>query len=150
MDLSYPLPLWLPLGLVLSHFVGDWLLQSDWMALNKSKRLDALVTHVIVVTLSLVPLVAVAAAYRRHSITAPDYLLWYPWYFLGANFVLHFLIDFVTSRITTKLFYFELSGINGLWRPVEPSPRHWFFVVIGFDQVLHYVSLLVTASWWLI
>ena len=28
--------------------------------------------------------------------------------------------------------------------------RHWFFVAIGADQLLHTVVLMVTAKWWLL
>ena len=32
--------------LLMAHFVGDFICQTDWMALNKSKRWDALALHV--------------------------------------------------------------------------------------------------------
>ncbi|TVQ40817.1 MAG: DUF3307 domain-containing protein [Wenzhouxiangella sp.] len=36
---------------IVAHFVGDYLLQSDWMAQNKHQRLDAAILHVIFYTL---------------------------------------------------------------------------------------------------
>lgn len=53
-----------------------------------------------------------------------------------VNGVLHFITDYNTSKWTKKL-----SG-KGDW--------HNFFVVIGFDQVLHYIALFLTIPliWW--
>jgi hypothetical protein len=47
-----------------------------------------------------------------------------------VNFVLHWIIDFFSSKAATKLWKMEA--------------RHWFFVVIGIDQALHYTCLLLT------
>lgn len=52
-----------------------------------------------------------------------------PW---GLPFVLklgalHFVTDAITSRVTSYLW--------------QKQARHWFFVVIGFDQWLHMVQL---------
>ena len=48
--------------------------------------------------------------------------------------ITHTCIDFVTSRIC-KYFYLN-------------DQRHWFFVTIGVDQMLH-ISLLVLTYGWL-
>ena len=50
--------------------------------------------------------------------------------FAVINFVLHWLTDFFSSRATTKLY--------------KAGERHWFFVVIGLDQALHYTALFGT------
>lgn len=94
------------------HFIADFVLQSDWMAINKSKRWDALAVHCLVY----------AACW-----------LWLDPRFVALTFALHFVTDAVTSRITSYL-----------WKREQ---RHWFFVVIGFDQVLHYVALAATGRY---
>ena len=38
----------MPLSLVVVHFLSDFVLQNDWMALNKSKRWWPLTAHVLV------------------------------------------------------------------------------------------------------
>jgi hypothetical protein len=116
----------IPLSVIFLHFVGDWFLQSDWMALNKSKRWDALLIHCLVANFVL-------------SFYSNKLALW--------AFLFHFVIDAVTSRITTKLWFIEFAYNAGS----EPWPfyarmrdtRHWFFVVIGLDQFLHYLSFAV-------
>lgn len=39
---------------IVAHLVGDYLLQSDWMARHKHKRLDAVLLHVLFYTLPFV------------------------------------------------------------------------------------------------
>lgn len=39
--------------LIVAHLVGDFLLQTGWMAANKAKRWDALLTHAGVYTLCI-------------------------------------------------------------------------------------------------
>lgn len=94
------------------HFISDFLFQTDWMAINKSKSWGALGLHVIVYHL-------------------PFYA--FGWQFAVTNMILHAGVDSVTSRITSYL-----------WKREE---RHWFFVVIGLDQYIHAVCLLVTAKY---
>lgn len=96
------------------HFVADFVLQSDYMALNKSKNWGALVEHVGVYTL--------------------PFLLVFGFKFAAITFATHFIQDAITSRINAQL-----------WQAGE---RHWFFVAIGADQLLHYYTLIGTL--WLL
>jgi len=130
------LPVWLVLALLAVHFVADFLLQSDWMALNKSKRWDALALHV--------------------GVYAACFVV-FGWVFALVTFVAHFAQDAVTSRINGRFWFFDMAmpvhwpsrrDPNG---PTVPhyaaigGDRHWFFVGIGADQLLHYAQLLLTA-----
>ena len=61
-----------------------------------------------------------------------------PFYLFGAlfavvNVILHFIVDWCTSRITSKLW--------------TAGKVHWFFVTIGFDQALHMSCLILTYIW---
>jgi hypothetical protein len=153
----------LPLIIVVTHFIADWLLQSDWMALNKSKHWDVLAIHVTVYSVCFIPVIA-----------------WLDWtglfsswrlalLFSAVTWVTHFITDAITSRITSKLFFIELverpeaniynggtykefmvgkvgsyyGAFTHFALPI-PGRRHWFFVMIGFDQLIHYVTLAYT------
>ena len=115
--------------LLVAHFVGDFLCQTDWMALNKSKRLDALALHVGVY-IGVVAFIYFLFLKQILFTDAAD-----GWAFIAVNAVAHFVQDAITSRINARLW--------------QANQRHWFFVGIGADQLLHYVTLFVTAGWWL-
>lgn len=133
----------IPISLLVAHWVGDWLLQNDRMALNKSKDNLVLLEHVAVYSLVLW-LWAV-------------YWWWTPFFLAGVKaeiifsfwaitVVTHFLTDWITSRISSRLWFFKPNfpehDVNE-WSYVE-GKRHWFFVMIGFDQLIHYVTLAWT------
>ena len=91
------------------HFVADFILQSTKMAQNKWNSFKWLGFHCIVYTI--------------------------PFLYFGVKFALitsglHFIVDFITSKIT-----------HNLW---EKKEVHWFFVVIGLDQAVHLSILLIT------
>ena len=133
--------------LLVGHFVADFLCQSDWMALNKSKRWDALVLHVAIYT---------AVMGVMTYALAPTLVGWL--LFVLVTALSHFATDAVTSRITSRLWFIEFYpradhspnyyGAYPLYARVGAT-RHWFFVAIGADQLLHYITLFVTADWWL-
>lgn len=145
----------LPVFLVIAHFVSDFLLQNDWMALNKSKDLRALLAHVGVYTLSMVVFLLGYMAWTISGVTTDLVLISRVIQFFGLaicsfaflTFGSHLLTDAVTSRVNSKLWFFRKvsapEGFTDYYLPIE-GLRHWFFVAIGFDQLLHYVTLAWT------
>jgi hypothetical protein len=121
------LPWTIPISLLVLHFIGDFLLQSNWMALNKSKSWRALLAHCAVYSACFLP---------------------FGLAFAGITFLGHVLTDAVTSRITSKLWFFEQAagGVNE-WHYIPGGKRHWFFVTIGADQLIHYAALTATYAW---
>ena len=101
-----------------AHFVGDFILQSDYHAVNKSKSNLALFEHVLFYSLPLTLI----------GFLIPVSIAW-----IIANAVMHAAVDYVTSRITSKLW--------------QQNKRHWFFVTIGADQSLHFTCLFVSYLW---
>lgn len=106
--------------LIFTHWVADFLLQTDEMALNKSKSNYWLFIHVLVYSaIFFAPLIIIGLPYW--SVT-----------FVTITFICHFITDYFTSKLSARLY--------------KDNKRHWFFVVIGFDQFLHYAQLIITYS----
>lgn len=112
------------IALLVFHWFGDFILQTRWMANNKSKRLDALALHVAVYTavmfLGFIMIGGGSAAVPFAIVTGG----------------LHFATDFVTSKCTAALY--------------RAKREHDFFAVIGFDQFLHQAALAVTMWFFLV
>jgi hypothetical protein len=95
------------------------------MSVNKSKRLDALAIHVATYTTTLLLGSGLLFGVDKLGRLA---------LFVGVNGGLHFATDFVTSKITSRLW--------------DQQREHLFFVMLGFDQLVHQVTLVATV--WLI
>jgi len=111
--------LWL--FILLIHFLGDFGLQTHDQATNKSSSDKWLFYHVGVYSIIwfLATWIWFGAADKAFA-------------FAITTFVCHFLTDFITSRIG-KPFWENKDFHNG-------------FVVVGFDQILHYIQLYLTFS----
>lgn len=105
------------IAIIWGHFIGDFILQSDKMALNKSKSNFYLFYHV---TVYMMPFMICSAWIDTRVLI--------PW--LVSNFILHFITDYISSR--TASYYWN------------NNKRHQFFVTIGFDQAVHITCLVVT------
>lgn len=97
------------------HWCGDFVLQTDWQAKNKSSNTFALLKHVG--SYSIV--ILIMSLFILHPIAAVIYTI--------TNAALHFETDFWTSRLNSYL-----------WKKGEV---HNFFVSVGFDQLIHYACL---------
>lgn len=108
------------------HWIGDFVCQSDWMARNKSKNWKALSLHVTIYSLVMLGFFAIIQFQcDRESNSAF-------WLFGAITFATHFLTDAVTSRITSRLY--------------QKQAIHNFFVVVGFDQLIHTTTLILTLQ----
>ena len=106
------------LWILFLHWVFDFVLQTDKMALNKSTSTYWLLTHTSSYAFIAFPILVPLHISLIHVILFYCYL-----------FTTHTAIDGITSRITSYLW--------------KTEKRHWFFVMIGFDQVLHYATIFV-------
>ncbi len=102
------------------HFIGDFLLQTKYMSLNKSKKIKVLTWHCIVYSL---PFFSFSWIYS----------FWFGYKYAILAGLLHFPIDYITSKVTSKLY--EINEIK------------WFFTVIGLDQAIHMTILFLTLTW---
>lgn len=104
------------------HFVADFCLQTSWMANNKSSNNVALLWHVVVYSFCLFLGILVINTFIVIDISR----------FVLLNMVLHFITDYATSRFNKIL----LSKKN----------YRGFFAMIGFDQLVHTITLLLTLQ----
>jgi hypothetical protein len=104
------------------HWVADFVLQTDRQAKNKSKDNFALLFHVITYTICIF---VCGILLLPSELTAQNIKIWELWAL--ANGVVHFGVDYVTSRINTHLW--------------NQGRVHDFFVMVGFDQLIHYACL---------
>lgn len=117
------------LWVLAAHWVGDFVTQDDYTATNKSKNNAVLLNHVVVYTVVLALSFAVPA--RILGYFGPS--VYFP--FLLVNAVLHFAVDYVTSRLNSWLWY--------------RRETHYFFVSVGFDQYLHSACLVLTLHYFM-
>ena len=110
------------------HWVADFVLQTDWQAKNKSKDNFALLFHVITYTICIF---LCGIFFLTNELTAQNIKIWELWAL--ANGVVHFGVDYVTSRINTYLW--------------NKGRVHDFFVMVGFDQLIHYACLFGSLAY---
>ena len=107
---------------LLIHFLADFALQTHNQATKKSSSNWYLFLHVG--TYSLVWFLA-TFAYTNDDLFALS--------FASITFVAHFITDYITSRMSKQFF--------------DNQDFHNGFVVIGFDQLLHYIQLFATLEY---
>ena len=114
------------MSVIAIHWIGDFVLQTDWQAKNKSKSNWALFKHVSSYSLCLTFFALYFIMYKDEN------FLWKEWVLI--NGILHFATDYVTSRINSYLW--------------SKGRVHDFFVCVGFDQLIHYACLFGTLFYY--
>lgn len=110
------------LVIVFSHWVLDFVCQTEKQALGKSKNWEQLLEHTATYAgLWMLPILFLGACLHLHR----SILL-----FIPITFVCHTATDYYTSRVNAQLW--------------ADKKTHDFFVSIGFDQFLHYAQLFIT------
>ena len=115
----------LAIVIVVAHFIGDFVLQSNNMATKKSKEFDYLFAHVAVYSLTMLVIVGPFLVFF-FNIDAKQLSL-----FVYVTFLLHLVTDYFTSKVNSLLW--------------EEKNYGKFFNSLGFDQCLHYVGLILTT-----
>lgn len=105
---------------LIGHLVGDYLLQNDWMALNKKKKgwrgEMACNVHCMLWTLSVLLFTG-----------------WWDWTHFVLVYLSHYLLD--RSRIVP----FLVNSIN------VKQPQPWVYIM--YDNVLHLLFLYLIAKY---
>lgn len=107
--------------LLFIHWIADFVLQSDKMAKEKSSNNLMLFYH------SMIYGTLFAGATIMYNYGMEGILFGY---LLG---LIHFPVDYITSRINAKLY--------------KAGKNHEFFVSIGFDQLIHFITIFLLAKW---
>lgn len=115
------------LYLLVLHYIGDFVLQSYSMSVNKSKSNKALGTHVGIYTVVLF----IGSPPLAIGLMIPNGQLVIFW--VLGNGLAHFATDYVTSRINARLW--------------AAKRVHGFFVSIGADQLIHSLTLGLSLAW---
>ena len=99
--------------LLLSHFIGDYALQNDYIALNKGKDNYVLFAHVALWTFT----VSATAIYIGLPLTTPI--------ILGILLVPHFIVDYIKAR-------------NIFWcKHMKPTTS------LYIDQTIHAIQIII-------
>ena len=109
------------LAFIIIHWIGDFVLQSHWMATNKNSNNWALSAHVTIYTLTLWFFLTILSRYAQYAALVA--LL---------NGLAHWVTDYYTSRWSSKLW--------------KQNDIHNFFVVIGLDQMIHYLTFIAIIN----
>jgi hypothetical protein len=111
-------------GLFIAHLLGDWLLQTEWQAKNKTTNWVALLIHV-----GIYHAVVLAFLIFGFGLRHPAVLL-----VVAGLAVTHAILD---RR------HFELWLIRTLRLRINEDPERW--LVIAIDQSIHLILLAVAS-----
>jgi len=109
--------------ILIAHFIGDFLCQSRRMANNKSRNIWWLATHGIIYS-SILFILLIAFTYHHHISI---------FLFALLNGIVHIIVDKFSSYYS-NYFYFR-------------HKIYQMFCVLGGDQLIHTLILLITANW---
>lgn len=109
--------------LLIAHFIADFLLQDEKTATNKSKSIRILATHIT--EYSCIMWISSIFIFNGDFNKGLIFML--------ITFIAHFITDYITSKLSSKAYKAKrYYGCNG------------FFTIIGFDQLLHGLQLILT------
>ena len=118
--------LFIQLYFLFIHWIADFVLQTDAQAKGKSTSNKMLLKHTITYGLCIL-----VASYYLQAWNMFGAQMWYAsLLFTLIQFVSHTIIDYFTSRVNKKLW--------------ENGDRHTFFIMIGLDQLMHTLILLIS------
>lgn len=110
--------------ILFAHWIGDYVLQSHNMAINKSSSWYYLFAHTATYS-ACIFVFMLGIVYAM-----PDFTWINNTELLLVTFLFHSLQDYITSRINKRL--------------AEAKRDHDFYLCIGFDQLLHITQLIIT------
>lgn len=114
--------------ILIVHFVADFIVQTDEQARGKSGSLYPLIAHITSYSIALW-FALICYSYFDRSVTGLAlYVFW--------NGLAHFVTDLVSSRVG-----------KARW---EAGDRRGFFIVVGADQLVHSLCLILSIPLFLV
>ena len=111
-------------NLFVAHLIGDWLLQTEWQALNKDHNLRALFTHISVYSLVILGVLVAKFGFQNYSV----------YWVVGMIAITHACID----RRWPVLWFMKTFRLI-----VEREPEQWLTMAV--DQIFHILLLSLAA-----
>jgi len=109
------------------HYICDFLLQPREVAIKKGKSIVALINHISTYGIFFFIFCSILFSFENiYNIFA----------FSMVNTLVHGVVDFFTSKWTGYLY--------------SKDKYKQYFDVIGFDQLIHVVTLLLTYNYFLL
>ncbi len=127
------------LYLLTTHYVADFLFQSNEMALNKSKSIKWLTIHVATYTgiwfISMILYQYFNQVYNNIPIDLNSIFK-----FSTVTFITHWLTDYFTSRWASK----------ERLKAIPTNNYKSFFSVVGLDQLIHYTTIILSFKYFIL
>lgn len=118
--------------MLILHWFYDFVAQTHEQAINKNHSWSALLGHTITYSVGISICFGFYLIVTHTSTVFVDILRMFCKFFV-ITFVAHTATDYITSRESKKFF--------------DKKDYHNGFVVVGFDQILHYLQLFFTYKW---
>lgn len=136
------------------HFIADFLLQSREMGKNKSSNYTYLFKHIsiifAVIFVALIPflglkLAFVFAFYNALVHMIIDKFIWNIYKYSAHIRIINQLNDehYPTNSMDHSGYALDYEYKVKSWKYYED---HWFYATIGFDQLLHALTLIAIAG----
>lgn len=107
-------------SLLMAHILGDWILQTEWQALNKETNWRAMTAHVSVYSAVVLVVLGVRFGWTDASVYAA----------VVALAIVHVILD----RRRPLLWFMRVARIT-----VAREPEAWFMIAV--DQAVHVLFL---------
>jgi hypothetical protein len=119
------------------HFVADFIFQTRTMGRKKSTNIYWLTTHVLAYSIATIMGWSLFLGFENFGIKTLLYIF-------VATFITHWITDYFTSKLSGYCYLKSLehkeSRKGDFWE--------WFFWgVIGFDQFIHGLTLVLTYKY---
>jgi hypothetical protein len=112
------IPGYILLIMLVGHFYADFVTQSHKQATNKATSKKYLTMHVLTYSFAITAFIVFFLPIQKTFL------------FLIITFLAHWITDYFTSKLARKYF--------------DKKDYHNGFVVVGADQMLHYIQLYLT------